>query len=218
MANDELIKKQIVDFAFHNDQIDASDVHVTVHEGNVSLKGKVPTYNAYRTLYNYANSLNEAGKVKASMTVDYAEKQPKDEEIVNFISNAFKWDAHLKSSDINIRSNDGTVTLSGPVDAYWKKHWAEERASTILGVKNIKNELGIVHSDSVTDEMISQNIINRLKSNMYVKVKNVNVNVEKGNVQLTGKVNSWGERYEAYKCALYTNGVKDIKNSITVED
>ncbi len=217
MTDDETIKKQIVDYAFYDDEIDASDVHVTVHEGNVTLKGKVPTYSTYRKLYNYANSLSTTGTVKASMTVDYAGTKPTDEEITGFIKNAFKWDAHLKTSDIKVQSKDGTVTLSGPVDTYWKKHWAEERASTILGVTNINNELGIVHTDDVTDEVISKNIIARLKANIYVQVKNVNVNVEKGDVHLTGEVRSWGERYEAYKCALYTYGVKDIKNSLTVK-
>ena len=216
MNSDENIKQQILDYANWDKRIDASKITVTVDKGTVMLKGPVNTYSSFLRLYNYARNSNNVVMVKADMVVKYADPQPRDSDIITFIENSIKWDAEMNGSNITVASVDGNVTLSGNVDYFWKKVHAEERASRIVGVKNIKNELAIVHTEKVSDEMLSQNIVNAMKINGYIDVTKINVNIDNADVNLTGTVRSALEREEVYKVALFTSGVRSINNILTI--
>ena len=216
MNSDEIIKKQILDYANWDKRIDASKITVTVDKGNVMLNGPVNTYSSFMRLYNYARNSNNVVSVKADMVVKYANPQPTDADIVNFTQNSLKWDADMNGSVINVASVNGHVTLSGNIDSFWKKTLAEERATSIVGVKDIKNELAIVHTEKISDEKLSQSLVSAMKTNRYIDVTNVNVNIENANVILTGTVRSALERDEVYRVALYAKGVGSINNALNI--
>ena len=98
-----------------------------------------------------------------------------------------------------------------------KKELAKERASNIIGVRSVANELTIVHTKTVIDEVLSMILMDGMKANRYIYVTTVNVNVTDANVKLTGTVRSPMERNEIYRIALYTLGVNSINNTIKVE-
>lgn len=218
MNSDEMVKKGIMDYANWDGRIDAAKISVNVDRGNVLLEGSINTYSSYRRLMNYASNVPNVVSVETHMDVKYGIPQPEDAQIVSYVENSIRWDADIQGSDIKVSSKDGHVTLSGNVDSFWKKELAEERAASILGVKEITNELAIVHSNTVTDDVISENIVNAMKANRYVDVANINVNIEDGNVNLTGTAHSDLERDEAYRIALYTGGVHLINNAIKIDN
>jgi len=41
---DELIKKDVIEQLVRDDRIDASNIHIEVSNGTVTLRGEVPTY------------------------------------------------------------------------------------------------------------------------------------------------------------------------------
>jgi hyperosmotically inducible protein len=217
MNTDETIKQYILDYANWDKRIDASKISVTVDHGNVMLKGPINTYSSFKRLYKYASNCSNVESVKANMSVNYATSQPKDADIVNYIETAFKWDADMNGSDVHVASVDGHVTLSGNIDAFWKKELAEERTASIVGVKDIKNELAIVHTENVSDEILSRNLVSAMKTNKYIDVTKINVNIENAHVNLTGTARSALERDEVYRIALYASGVRSIHNSIKIE-
>ena len=67
-----------------------------------------------------------------------------DEEIQRSVLEQFKWDAHVKPTEIGVAVKNGVVTLSGTVDSYTKKWNAEEIALRVQGVKVVANELDVV--------------------------------------------------------------------------
>jgi osmotically-inducible protein OsmY len=54
------------------------------------------------------------------------------------------WD--LDATDIEVRVNNGEVTLSGSVDSRWAKRIAEDVAESVSGVKDVDNNLRITQS------------------------------------------------------------------------
>lgn len=59
-------------------------------------------------------------------------------------------DADLDASDIEVKVNQGTVTLEGSVRARWMKHAAEDIVDDLGGVKDIQNHLRVRHGDTGT--------------------------------------------------------------------
>ena len=216
MNSDETIKQRIVDYTSWDNRIDGSKITVKVNQGNVLLEGSINTYNTSRLLYHFARLYTGAKSVKANLIVKYAIPQPADAEITSSIENSIKWDSALIGNHLKVTTVNGHVTLSGDIDAFWKKQLAEKRAASIVGVKDIKNELSIVHSKKVSDEELSKSLVNAMKANRFIDITNININVENANVNLTGTVRSFMEREEIYRVVLYAFGVNSVENSIDI--
>jgi len=59
-------------------------------------------------------------------------------------------DADLDASDIEVKVEQGTVTLEGSVRARWMKHAAEDIVDDLGGVKDIHNQLRVRRGDTDT--------------------------------------------------------------------
>lgn len=112
------------------------------------------------------------------------------------------------------------VQLSGFVDSEAMKDAAEETAESVTGVKDVQNKLmiraGGRSSGAVVDDTV---IAAKVKSGIAGKsglgtASNVNVEVNKGVVELSGFVATADQKSEAALIARSVAGVVDVKNSI----
>jgi osmotically-inducible protein OsmY len=123
---------------------------------------------------------------------------------------------NIDSSKINVSVAGGVVTLGGTVDNYWKKIQAEEDAYGITGVIDVINELGVVPTEKLSDEVIARNIEAALERNFNVNVDNVTVKVSNGVVTLSGTVANWAAWRAAYNTAAYTSGVINVVDQLSI--
>jgi osmotically-inducible protein OsmY len=126
-----------------------------------------------------------------------------------------KWEPTISSTNINVVTNNGVVTLSGTVPHYAEKSAAERATQRVEGVKAIAEELE-VHTIAIRkDSEIAQAVVNSLEWHVWVP-KHVQATVENGWVTLTGTV-TWGfQRNSAEDCVRYLPGVKGVSNNITL--
>ena len=111
----------------------------------------------------------------------------------------------------------GRVTLSGRVDAYWRKKRAEELVSAIIGVLAVDNALAVVPTESRVDKSMADDITAAFERNRAIDINTVDVKVEDGIVTLSGKVPTWNAMLTAEDIARYTAGVVDVINDLSVE-
>ena len=213
--NDEDIDKQVVDQLYWDNSVKASDVAVTVDHGSVTLNGTVPSYHAKYTAAEDAYLVSGVKSVDNKLKVNYF-SLPTDHQIKEAVESSLDWDFDLDSQKINVSVDEGTVTLLGTVDSYWKKILAEMDTSKINGVIEIKNELAIVTTGKWEDENIATDIESALGRNINVNVNDVDVKVRKGNVTLSGEMPSWSSKNSAYNSAVFTSGVNEIHNHLTI--
>jgi hypothetical protein len=64
-----------------------------------------------------------------------------DERILEEVNERLSEDPLVDASDIEVRCDQGRVTLAGRVDARWIKHRAEDIADSVSGVKDIENRI-----------------------------------------------------------------------------
>jgi len=141
-----------------------------------------------------------------------------DVQLKNEVMEELRWEPTVTSSNINVATKDGVVTLTGSVPHYAEK-WAAERATQrVEGVKAIAEELEVnltgIHKR--TDTEIAQAVVNCLKWHVWVP-SNIQATAENGWVTLTGSV-KWGyERTAAEDSVSFLSGVKGVSNNITLK-
>lgn len=215
---DNEIKQTILDHLYWDMRVDDGDITVNVENGNVTLTGSVPTYFGKQSAYEDAWVIPGVVNVEDKLSIEYPAtvKYPSDEQIRQSVESIILWSPDIDSTDINVKVDSGSVELSGIVDALWKKIKIKELISNLIGVIEIINKITIVSSDSIEDRKIAEDVIDALDRNINLDIDMVDVSVDNGVVTLSGEVTGWFEKAEVYNSALYTKGVKEIDDQISV--
>jgi hypothetical protein len=68
-----------------------------------------------------------------------------DERIREDVNDRLTWSPELDATDIEVRVNDGEVTLTGVVEDRRAKRLAEDLVEDVFGVQDVQNQLKIRH-------------------------------------------------------------------------
>lgn len=141
-------------------------------------------------------------------------------ELQKDVQDEINWSPILNAAEIGVTAKDGIITLSGTVDSYSKKVAAENAAKRISGVKAVAEEIVVKYYGSESkknDTEIASAVSNALKWYTGVPNNNVQVEVEKGSVTLTGEV-EWNYQKEAAENAVeFLPGVLEVSNKIIIK-
>lgn len=128
----------------------------------------------------------------------------------------------VSTSDLNVDTVKGVVTLHGKVPTQAEKAKAEATARGIDGVKEVKNLLQVVpdgakKSVERSDDQIRDSVAAAFKANARVNDSGVKLqSVNKGVVLLAGKTNSMQAYLEAVQVAHAVPGVKRVATEVQV--
>ncbi len=216
---EEIIKQNIVEQLTWDDSVNANEIQVEVQDSTVYLKGNVPNYTAKlaaeRDVLNVPGVLN----LESFLEVHFPPKVtvPGDAEITGNIRNMLAWKSNIDASKIDIITKDGVVTLSGTADSYWEKYEVEDTANNALGVVDVINKITVRPVKKVLDKEIENDIKKAYERSILIDESKIEVSVTNGIVHLIGVVTNRLIKDEAYKKALYTSGVIDVIDEITIE-
>jgi hyperosmotically inducible protein len=131
-------------------------------------------------------------------------------------------DSRTPATEINVDTVDGTVTLFGMVPTADSKTAAQEVVQGVSGVKRVENKLEIVtaqqqNSVQARDEELQEDVKKALKDRGDQENASIGVEVSNGVVRLTGKVPSWERSLSAVYSARSVQGVRSVRNDMTVE-
>jgi osmotically-inducible protein OsmY len=217
---EEAITTDVLAQLYWDTRVDATNVTVTVHDGRVTLGGSVPTSMAKHAAAEDAWVVLGVRAVENQLTITPppTAMRPSDRETVAAIRSrlAQRADLALEMAKIEVSAVDGAVTLEGTVESYWKKLEVETEALQVTGVLDVTNKLAVVPTERVADEALARVIVSAIDRDSRVNVDDVDVTVSNGKVTLSGAVPSRVARLAAYRAALYTSGVTDIKDNIIV--
>ncbi len=218
IRSDEQIKKDIVDELYWDNRIDASRISVTVANGVATLSGEVPNYSTRMAARAAAWRMAGVLDVNDELIVSHDSRAPlpTDAEIQVQVSNSLAWEPAVDETAITVSVNNGIVTLKGTVDAYWKRALVESKIAGIRGILLIEDELAVVPSEKLTDDVLARVVVSALERDIQVNPNDVTVTVEDGIVTLTGAVPNWAARDAAARDAALTAGVRDVRNEIGI--
>jgi osmotically-inducible protein OsmY len=127
------------------------------------------------------------------------------------------YDPAVPSNNIGVSVSDGVVSLSGFVDTFAGKIFAERAAKRVRGVKAVANDIEVKPPSEHIDPDIAADAVKSLERNVNVPNESIKVTVKDGWLALEGKV-GWGHQKEAAEQAVRDlSGVRGVTNNIEIE-
>ncbi len=140
-----------------------------------------------------------------------------DDRIEASAKTTFVYRTFLSGDAIKVESVDGAVTLTGTVTEGWHKMLAAETLTFMSGVKSVNNQLIVKDSpDERSDTWLHIKVKSALALHRSVNVFKTVVAVKDGVVTLSGEAASQGQRDLTAEYAKDVEGVKAVKNEMTV--
>jgi len=141
-----------------------------------------------------------------------------DERIVSSAKKSYVFKTYLKDDIINIASKDGVVTLTGTVSEDPHKTLAEETVVSLPGVKSVDNRLELKGERAAenTDVWVGIKVKTTLMFHRNLSASKTDIQVKDGVVTLRGEAASPAQIDLATEYVKDVEGVKDVKNEMTV--
>jgi osmotically-inducible protein OsmY len=140
-----------------------------------------------------------------------------DDRIESSAKKTYVFKRYLKDDAIKIHSKDGIVTLTGTVAEASHKSLAADTVEGLPGVVRVDNQIEITAPGTEgSDAWIATKVKTALLFHRSVSARRTEVAVQDGIVTLRGEAASPAERDLATEYAKDIDGVKDVKNEMTV--
>ncbi|GMR22494.1 MAG: hypothetical protein BMS9Abin37_0849 [Acidobacteriota bacterium] len=199
--------------------INGGGPQVEVNEGVATLAGNVKSLWAKNKAIELALDVESVDVVEDRLEIAFAET---DKELGEAVTKAvLRYPFFTIYDDVNVGIDNGNVFLAGRVTMPFKSDEIESRISRVMGVQSLTNEIETLPTN-IGDERIRANLAYRLYSDTLFQSYAFRVNppvhiiVERGNVVLTGAVDSEVEKRKAEIIARSTFGVFKVENRLRV--
>ena len=140
MPSDQDVKEAMFCLLDANSEIDSNDVKVSINDGNVVLEGTVNSFWKSDQIRKWASQI--LGVVSVSNMISIvSEEKISDEEIANFIITSMQNSVHVDAHEVDVKVEDGIVTLSGTVSSMSEYDAVKHIVKFTKGVIDIENNL-----------------------------------------------------------------------------
>jgi len=145
-----------------------------------------------------------------------------DTTVTAKVKSALLADPDIKSFDLKVETRKGTVQLSGFVDNQGQIDRALAAARGVEGVVSVDNGISLKSGsttvgNAVDDGIITTQVKSALLADPNVKSFDIAVVTRKGEVQLSGFVNSQSQIDQAVAIASKVSGVTGVVNQMSVK-
>ncbi len=189
--------------------ISPDEINIAVKEGIVTLSGNTSNILTKERAIEIAESVTGVKSVVNNITV--SESKRSDGQIENDITVALANNPATEAYDISTTVSKGMVYLTGDVQSWQQKDLCTNVAESIKGVRNVNDDLKINYSVFRSDKDIREDVLSRLKWDVYLDLQSLKVKVNDGNVSLCGTVASAAEKRWAYRDA-WVEGTKSVSD------
>ena len=125
----------------------------------------------------------------------------------------FSTHPYVSSENIEVKLEDGIVTLYGSTDNLLESEQAADLASATRGVKSVINLIEI-EPVLLSDEEIKIRVDDAFYRDPVLESFEIHVRVDSAVVNLYGRVDSWHEKQLAGEVARSVEGIRKVNNSI----
>jgi len=195
--------------------VEATAIGVTVTDSVVTLRGDVGTYREKQTAERVALGVYGVKGLANDLVVrpsnDY---ERTDSDIAQSAVTALQLSFVVPRRKVTVSVTDGWLTLKGHVTWQFQKDAAARAVRDLAGVLGVSNQIALEPDVKATD--VRTKIEAAFKRSAEIDSRRVHVNVNDGEVVLTGNVRSWAERQEAERAAWAAPGVTSVDDQLAV--
>jgi osmotically-inducible protein OsmY len=212
---DLLLKQDVIDAIDYEPGLDARHVAVSVDDGTVTLGGYVRTY------ADKCRAEEAVKRVKGVRAIaELIEVRPigshltDDDEIARRAADLLRWHATVPGDTVQVKVEDGWVTLTGEVQWNYERSAAEATMRHLVGVRGVLNQIKIAPVPTAAD--IRERIVASLRRDAELDAGRITVKVVDHTVTLEGRVRTWAEREAAERAVWSAPGVTAIEDHLKV--
>jgi len=215
MKTNEQLQKDVQDAIKWQPLLKAAEVGVTAKDGVVSLTGIVSSFTKKLEAEKAAKGVLGVKAVVEDIHVKFANDLNKtDLDLANEVLSGMKWNWSIPNDKIQVKVEDGWVTLDGAVEWNYQRDAAKNSAADLIGVKGVINNIKV---NSLSADMVEQEAIEKALSRSWmIDDHNIQVKVKGNKVVLRGAVESLFEKDEAARLAWNAPGVNEVDNELAV--
>jgi osmotically-inducible protein OsmY len=215
MKNDVEVQRDVMDQLKWEPGVNPARIGVTVDDGVVTLSGNVDSYSEKLAAERAAERVFGVEAVVQKIEVRLpAINERTDADIARATAIALEWNVSVPHGRVKVTVQNGWITLSGEVDAWYQKGAAENAVCNLLGVRGVTN--GIIVKAKMTSSDVKTQIEKALLRIARLDAQRITVEARGGKVILQGTVRSLAEKDEAERAACAAPGICEIENKIVV--
>jgi len=145
-----------------------------------------------------------------------------DAVVTTRVKSALLADYDTKSLDLKVETRKGTVRLSGLAESRARIDKAIERVLKVEGVKGVENGMALIEGkgtvgESVDDSIVTARVKSALLADPGVKSFDIAVVARKGEVQLSGYVDSREQIDRVIEIVRGVKGVRKISDATSLK-
>jgi osmotically-inducible protein OsmY len=213
--DDKVLRNQILAALDWEPSVDSASIAVGVKDGVATLSGHVRTYVEKLKAEQVVRHVRGVRAIAEELEVRPLHTHTRaDDEIAKRAVDMLSWDVLVPSETVQVKVQQGWVTLSGEVD------WQYQRTATEDDVRKLSGVLGVTNLITIKPRVQSGDIKLRieeaLKRNALIEADGIHINVENGKVTLEGRVHTWYERDVLETAVWAAPGVNAVDDRVTV--
>lgn len=123
---------------------DATEIAVSADDGTVTLRGTVERFSQRRAAVEDAKTIAGVYDVDDQLKVNLiGADRREDDEIRGVALQALIWDTEVPSDIVDVKVDDGWITLKGDVDYQFQSDAAYADVASLYGVYGVTNEIEV---------------------------------------------------------------------------
>ena len=215
MSRTKHIRKSVEDELSFDPLVDASDISVKALNGDVTLKGTVPSYPQHVEAAAAAKRVAGVKAVHNHLAVVLPPGYYRDDRTLTRTTNdALALDVSVPTG-VEATARNGNITLTGTVRYGTQRAAAVWAVAALPGVRNIKNHIRIrSDADPIDVTVHVQDALNRCS--LIPDDSDVMVATSGNTVTLTGHVHTWAEHDAVMEAVWMAPGVYDVSDHLNI--
>jgi osmotically-inducible protein OsmY len=215
-VSDRELRQNILHELEFEPSMNAANIGIAVKDRVVTMTGFVGSYAEKATAEQVVSRVKGVRAIVEEIEVRLPGKvKTADDHIARRALRIVAWDTTIPNDKLQVKVENGWITLSGEVKWQYQKLGAEQAVRKLSGVVGVTNLINVYPAAQPSD--VKRRIEDALERSAKVDAGRIQVTVEGGKVRLEGKVHAWHEKNMAQQAAWSARGVTEVEDCLLID-